>query len=274
MRSNNKTVCSWTKLLIAIIIRLIKSKLIIFQLPLKCAKMAGKVVGVDRKTTQLPITKTCLYNFDPLKPHFYIVKLGFTGVYIFFLFLLKKIDCGYSLEPPRRGGSNEYPQSMFWAEIWKISDFFLSENVQFLEVNFSVYLNRRVFVMGQLAFQVTLYRTFICPRGILSGWWSPIKIYIELKQCKQMSCFIWSYTVCTCIWFGLRGGKDFNRDLKSFRRCWGRCVYNISNYKAIYEYLNPSLRFSFFCVVFDSKDNLSYFYFIPLKLVSNAMWRP
>ena len=28
------------------------------------------------------ITKTCLYNLDPLKPHFYIVKLGFTGVYI------------------------------------------------------------------------------------------------------------------------------------------------------------------------------------------------
>ena len=22
-------------------------------------------------------------------------------------------DCGYSLEPPQRGGSNEYPQSMF-----------------------------------------------------------------------------------------------------------------------------------------------------------------
>ena len=55
------------------------------------------------------IRKTCLYNVDPLKPHFYIVKLGFTGVYIIFLFLLKNIDCGYSLEPPRRGGSNEYP---------------------------------------------------------------------------------------------------------------------------------------------------------------------
>ena len=25
----------------------------------------------------------------------------------------KNIDCGYSIEPPRRGGSNEYPQSMF-----------------------------------------------------------------------------------------------------------------------------------------------------------------
>ena len=71
------------------------------------------------------ITKTCLYYFNPLKPHFYIVKLGFTGVYIIFLISAKNIDCGYSLEPPRRGGSNEYPQSMFWAEIWKISEFFI-----------------------------------------------------------------------------------------------------------------------------------------------------
>ena len=31
----------------------------------------------------------------------------------------QNIDCGYSLEPPRRVGSNEYPQSMFWAEIRK-----------------------------------------------------------------------------------------------------------------------------------------------------------
>ena len=31
---------------------------------------------------------------------------------LFFIFLLKT-DYGYSLEPPRRGGSNEYPRSMF-----------------------------------------------------------------------------------------------------------------------------------------------------------------
>ena len=41
----------------------------------------------------LHITKTCLYNFDPLKPHFYIVKLGFTGVYIIFLISAQNIDC-------------------------------------------------------------------------------------------------------------------------------------------------------------------------------------
>ena len=57
------------------------------------------------------ITKTRLYNFDPL--NFYIVKLGFTGVYIIFLISAQNIDCGYSLEPPHRSGSYEYLQSMF-----------------------------------------------------------------------------------------------------------------------------------------------------------------
>ena len=33
-----------------------------------------------------------------------------------FLIFAQNIDCGYSLEPPRRGGSNEYPQSMFWSK--------------------------------------------------------------------------------------------------------------------------------------------------------------
>ena len=44
--------------------------------------------------TSLPvllfIPKTRLYNFDSLKPNFYIVKLGLTGVYIILLILLKR----------------------------------------------------------------------------------------------------------------------------------------------------------------------------------------
>ena len=32
----------------------------------------------------------------------------------------QNIGCVYSLEPFRRGGFNEYPQFMFWAEIRKI----------------------------------------------------------------------------------------------------------------------------------------------------------
>ena len=88
------------------------------------------------------------YKIWSLKPHLYIVKLGFTGEYIIFFLFLKNIDCRYSFEPSHRGGSNEYPYSMFWAEIWKISEF-LSENFQFLAVIFSIYLNRRVFVMNR-----------------------------------------------------------------------------------------------------------------------------
>ena len=62
------------------------------------------------------IAKTCLYNFKPLKPHFHIVKLGSTGVYIIVLISAQKHR-------------------------------FLSENFHFLLVQCSVYLNRHVFVM-------------------------------------------------------------------------------------------------------------------------------
>ena len=40
------------------------------------------------------IMKTYQYNFEPLKPQFYIVKLGFTGVYIVFLISAQNIDWG------------------------------------------------------------------------------------------------------------------------------------------------------------------------------------
>ena len=36
---------------------------------------------------------------------------------IFSIFLLKTYICGYTLEPTCRGGSNEYPQSMFRIKI-------------------------------------------------------------------------------------------------------------------------------------------------------------
>ena len=32
---------------------------------------------------------------------------------MFFIIFAQNIDCGYTLEPPHWGGSNEYPQSMF-----------------------------------------------------------------------------------------------------------------------------------------------------------------
>ena len=81
----------------------------------------SRVKSQARKSAKNELSRKHTYIiFDPLKHHFYTVKLGFTGVYIIFLISAQNVDCGYSLEPPRRGGSNENPQSMFWAEIRKI----------------------------------------------------------------------------------------------------------------------------------------------------------
>ena len=40
-------------------------------------------------------------------------------IMLFFIFLLKNIDCGYSLEPPWWGGFNEYSHSVFLSKIKK-----------------------------------------------------------------------------------------------------------------------------------------------------------
>ena len=53
-------------------------------------KNVKKMLSAESFTRQVNVTKTCLYNSDPLKPHFYIVKLGFTGVDIIFLISAQK----------------------------------------------------------------------------------------------------------------------------------------------------------------------------------------
>ena len=93
------------------------------------------------------ITKTSQCNEDPLTPHLYIIKLGFTGVYIIFLILLQNIDCGYSLELPHWGGSNVYPRSMFWAKIRKNITIFYLKIIIFTAVKYFCILYGHVIVM-------------------------------------------------------------------------------------------------------------------------------
>ena len=123
-----------------------------------------------------PITKTCLYNVDPLKPHFYIVKVRFTGVYIIFLISAQNIDYGYSLEPPRRGGSNEYPQSVFLSRKKKNIRIFIWKFSFFLVVKFSVYLSRLVF-RNALSAQRRLWLDWADAQTDLSPHWAHIHIY-------------------------------------------------------------------------------------------------
>ena len=79
----------------------------------KTYEIEMRMIKAEEPISCTYITKTYLYNFDSLKPHFYIVKLGFAGVQVIFLISAQNMDCGDSLEPRHRGGSNESPQSMF-----------------------------------------------------------------------------------------------------------------------------------------------------------------
>ena len=48
----------------------------------------------------------------------------------------QNIDCGYSLEPPRRGGSNEYPQSMFLSRNKKNNAYPCKPQFYYIKVGF------------------------------------------------------------------------------------------------------------------------------------------
>ena len=48
----------------------------------------------------------------------------------------QNIDCGYSLEPPRRGGSNEYPQSMFLSKNKKSNVYPCKSQFYYVKVGF------------------------------------------------------------------------------------------------------------------------------------------
>ena len=125
--------------------------------------------------------KTYLYNFDPLKPHFYIVKLGITGVYIIFLISAQKHKLWVLVRTALLRESNKHPQSMFWAEIWKISEFFIWK-LSFFGDEISIYLNRRVVVRWSDA----LYHF---------KWMFPDQ-KITWEACTECDLEIWEYPQC------------------------------------------------------------------------------
>ena len=55
----------------------------------------------------------------------------------FFHMSAQNIDCEYSLEPPRRGGSNEYPQSMFLSRNKKTNVYPCKPQFYYIKVGFN-----------------------------------------------------------------------------------------------------------------------------------------
>ena len=97
---------------------------------------------------QLCITKTFLYNFDPLKPHFYIVKTGvYSGIHVhYFSYFCSKHRLWVFIRTAGEAVLTS-TQNLCFEQKYEKYQSFLSENFQFLEVKFSIYLNRCVFVM-------------------------------------------------------------------------------------------------------------------------------
>ena len=75
---------------------------------------------------------------------------------------IQNIDCGYSLEPPRRGGSNKYAQSMFLRRNKKNNVYSCKPQFYYIKMGFKgSKLYRYVFVMLKLLLtsQIAVYST-------------------------------------------------------------------------------------------------------------------
>ena len=80
---------------------------------------------------------------SPPKPENFRIKIS-----DIFHISAQNIDCGYSLEPPRRGGSNEYPQSMVLSRNKKNNAYPCKPHFYYIKVGFKgSKLYRHVFVM-------------------------------------------------------------------------------------------------------------------------------
>ena len=63
-----------------------------------------------------PLTESLNTSMYTSRKHAYTILYSKTGIYRgihYFFYFYSKTDCGYSLEPSRRGGSNEYQQFVF-----------------------------------------------------------------------------------------------------------------------------------------------------------------
>ena len=134
---------------------------------------------------------------------------------------------------------------MVWAEIWKLY-YFLFENFPFLEVKFSIYLNRRIFVMQAryvlrlwrfLAFSTVLStslgKTFFAWRFILN---ENVLLWLTISCQKP---FVFSISVfCSQIF-----------TLKLHLRPKTGPTYAISIVKWILEFLSKKIFFIFLCCI-------------------------
>ena len=95
------------------------------------------VEGQFSISTAVPLPVTQIYLFKYIE-NFTIKNYKFSdkNSNIFFHISAQNIDCGYSLEPPCRDGSNEYHNLCFWTEIRKNNVFPCKPQFYYIKVGF------------------------------------------------------------------------------------------------------------------------------------------
>ena len=104
---------------------------------------SGGKKGAEQLTAQF-IRKTCLCDIHPLTPHFYIAKLGFTGIYIIFLVYGQNINSGYTLEPPQYHAIYVLSMRQFLHYIYVPTDY----------IPYSLYLVHNVYSYFEIALRM------------------------------------------------------------------------------------------------------------------------
>ena len=104
------------------------------------------ISGTEPSSVTLSSRKYVRECIPPI-PHFYIGKLGYAGVYLFFLFLLQNIDGEYSLEPLGEAVLKRVPTIYVLSKNKKNNKKFLLKIFNFYSLQNLCILHGQVFVM-------------------------------------------------------------------------------------------------------------------------------
>ena len=111
-----------------------------------------------------------------------------------FLISAQNIDCGYSLEPPHRGGSNEYPQPMFLSRNKKNNVYPCKPQFYYIKWGLrGSKLYRYVFVMYTMLFWIIItgeqYRRWSECLGVIR-----LSMYMAEVECADI------INLTVCLW--------------------------------------------------------------------------
>ena len=93
--------------------------------------------------------------------------------------LVQNFDCGYTLEPPHRGGSDEYPQSMLWIKNKK--KYVCPRKPQFHHIKWSFrvyFLHGHVFLISAIEPVTSSFFLFV--------FFYPVFFYIYIFFCYSV----------------------------------------------------------------------------------------